>query len=76
MAAFMLTGSEPTTLVISVFAFFSFECGAMSMIRISKNKEENEKLVEELMAKLKAEISEELSKQGEFKDETNTKICN
>ena len=43
LIAFIVTGSEPTTLIISVFAFFGFECGIMGWIKTSSKKKEDDK---------------------------------
>ena len=39
--AFIITGSEPTTLIIATFSFFGFECGAMGAIKISSHQKQN-----------------------------------
>lgn len=36
------TGSEPSTLIVSVFAFCGFECGILGRIKTSKQKSNQE----------------------------------
>ncbi|MCL2519168.1 MAG: hypothetical protein FWF15_11450 [Oscillospiraceae bacterium] len=43
LTAFIVTGSEPVTLIVSVFAFFGFECGIMGWIKTSSKKKEDDK---------------------------------
>ena len=38
LVAFFVAQLEPVTLIVSVFAFFGFECGAMAVIRREKIK--------------------------------------
>jgi len=38
LVAFFATRLEPVTLIVAVFAFFGFECGAMAVIRKAKIK--------------------------------------
>jgi len=38
IAVFLRMGSVPDTLIVSVFAFFSLECGVMGWIKTTKTK--------------------------------------
>ena len=41
--AFIITGSEPSTLIASVFAFIGFEAGVLGHIKVSETKTKKKK---------------------------------
>ena len=43
------TGTEPSTLIVSVFAFCGFECGILGRIKTSKQKTNKEQREDEMI---------------------------